>query len=499
MSEYKELAGREIGEEEKIDITNLLLDFGHAIKKLWWVVIALTIVFSAYNFFSVSRHYVPNYVASVTCSVSSMTGSSASDMAEVFPYILTSGVLEEVIKEDLGVDVLPGTMDVQAEEGTGLLTISVSGGDPQAVYDMLTSVMENYPEVAKFVVGETNLIVLDETGVPSDTGRETVIRGSYKRGAAKGAMLGLVIVLIYALTRRTVKSRKELRMKLNLTDYGSIPFVREKKRKKKTFNNTLSLMNKRLSQGYVEALRKIRIKVLNTMEENEYKTLLVTSSVPGEGKTTVAVNLAISMAKQGKKVILVDCDLRNPSVNKVMGDKGKYPGLGRVLDKKVPLRDALIKVDVGGANMMVLYGAKNGDENTKLFGSSTMRALVEVLKKQADIVIFDTAPAGILADAPVIARYVDAALYVVRYNHTKLRHIRNGVQSLNMSGVDILGYVFNSDVTARGGKYGYGYSYGYGKYGSYGKYGNYGSYGSYGGRGKEEIGKTDEYGRVFKE
>ena len=492
MSEYRETSDREIRTEDKIDITNLLLDFLYAVKKLWWLVVALTVIFSGYSYFSVSRSYVPNYVASATCSVSSLTGSSAGDMAKVFPYFLTSGVLADVIAEDLEVEALPGTIDVQADEGTNLLTISVTAGDPQVAYNMLVSVMENYPEVAKFVVGETKIVVLDETGVPTDTGREVVVRGSYKRGALKGCLLGMAILCLYALTRRTVKSKKELKKKLNLTDYGSIPYIREKKRKKETFNNTLSLLNSRLSQGYLEAIRKLRIKIMNAMEEKDYKTLLVTSSIPGEGKTTVAANLAISMAQQGKKVILIDCDMRNPSVAKVMNDQEKHPGLGLALEKKVLLKEAISTVEVSGGGLRVLYGSEEDDENTKLFGSPAMRLMIRALEKQADIVILDTAPAGILADAPIIARYADAALYVIRYDHTKLRHIRSGISALSMSGVDILGYVFNGDASGKGRAYGYGY--GYGKH--YGAHGRYGAYGSY---TNGKVGTTDEYGRVIKE
>lgn len=509
MSEYRELTGEQLdNDQDKIDITDLFLDLWQGIKKLWWLVVLLTVLFAAKSYFTTTTTYQANYVASATVSATSMTGTTAEDMVEVFPFILTSGVLEDVIAEDLGVEYLPGSIQVDAEEGVNLMTISVSAQDPQVAYNMLMSVMENYPQVAKFVVGETKLTILDETGVPTDTGREETIRGSYKQGAIKGATIGLWILAIYVLTRRTVKSKDKLKTKLNLMDCGSLPHIQVKKRKKETFNTTLSLMNQRISQGYVEALRKIRIKVMKEMELKEYSTLLVTSSIPGEGKTTVAANLAIAIAKQGKRVILVDCDLRNPSVAGIMNEQENHPGLGAVLTGKVAPKEALTPVEVSGGKLWVLYGAEDDSTNTKLLGSRRFEAFLELLKKKADVVILDTAPSGILADAPVLAKYVDAALYVIRYDHTKLRQIRDGVQALSMSGVDILGYVFNDDMKKSGGGYGYGYGYGYMRYGAYGKYGKYGSYGKYGNSsvygaygsyGKEEVGKTDAYGRVIKE
>ena len=125
-----------------------------------------------------------------------------------------------------------------------------------------------------------------------------------------------------------------------------------------------------------------------------------------------------------------------------------------------------------------------------------MRALVQALIKQADVVIFDTAPSGLLADAPVLARYVDAALYVVRYDHTKMRQIREGVQALAMSGIHIIGYVFNSDSSGRSRGYGYGYSYGYKRYGGYGRYGSRSHYGN---NTDAEKGTQDQDGRVIKD
>ena len=162
MSEYRELPEKETyGEEEKIDIVEFLTDVIQGVRKFWWLVIILTLFFSAKSYFHVTRTYVPQYVASATCSVNSVTGSTAADMAAVFPYILTSGVLADVVAEDMGMESIPGSVSVIADEGINLLTISVSAGDPQVAYDTLVSVMENYPEVAKFVVGETKLTILD--------------------------------------------------------------------------------------------------------------------------------------------------------------------------------------------------------------------------------------------------------------------------------------------------------------------------------------------------
>ena len=494
MREYKE--NEMINEPDKIDINDFLMDMARGVKKLWWLVIGLAVVFGLSSYLRVTTIYQPTYVASATMAVNFagvnsnyINIESAQQMAEVFPYILTSGVLEEVVAEDLGMDHVPGAISATAEPGINLFTLSVTSGDAQQAYDVLQSVIENYPKVARFVLGETSLKIMDETGVPEDTGKTRVIRGSLKNGAMKGAELGLAIMALYVLTRRTVKSRRELRKQVNLEDYGSIPYIQEKKRKRKEYQFHVNLLNERIPQIYLEAVRKLRIKIMKEMEQKKYKTLMITSSVPGEGKTTLAVNLAIAIAKQGKRVILVDADPRNPSVAEQLNIMTrKEQGLGAVLRDQISAEEALTEVNVSAGELRVLYGTEPQAQDAKLLGTAAMKRLVNTLSQEADIVILDTAPSELLADAPALAKYVEAALYVVKYDHAKIRQIRTGVQALAMSGVDILGYAFNADRT--GARRGYGYEYQKYNYGAYGRYSRYAQMLSR---------KTDTSGRVMKD
>lgn len=459
-------------EPEKIDITDFLLDLQVSVKKLWWLLVVLVILGAARNYFATTFTYVPNYEAYAVTTVRSQTGTSAGDMAKVFPYILQSGVLQEVIAEDLESASVPGNITAEADEVTNLLTIRATANDPQMAYNILMSALENYPEVAKFVVGETTLTIIDESGIPSDTRRESIVRGSYKRGALQGLIAGAVIIAIYSFLRRTVKNGRELRTQLNLTELGTLPYVNEKRRKRKD-KNRISLLNERIPRGYVEALRKTRIKITKDMEDQGFKTLLVTSSAPGEGKTTVASNIALSVAEQGSKVILVDCDLRNPSVADALGiDASEYLGLGEMLSGKetrVSVKDMMITIPVKGGSLRVITGGK-GEADPRLLGTKRMQKFLDALKENADFIILDTAPSGLLADALVLAKYADAAAYVVRSDYTRMRQIKEGIEALGLSGVQILGFIFNGDNKASRRGYGYGYGYGYSRYaGSYGK------------------------------
>ena len=228
---------RQIDEAEKIDLIKAVEDFLHGLKKLWLLILALIVLGAGVSYFRTTYTYTPQYVASATMAVTGPGGEysgTATQMAEIFPYILSSGVLQDVVAREMGMDYVPGSVSAQAEEGTNLLTMSVTSNDAQMAYDVLHKMIECYPEVAEFVLGETSLEILDETGVPSDTRREIVVRGSYRRGAVQGALAGLVILCLYVFLKKTVRSKEKLKRYMNLPDMGSLPYIKQKKRNKKT-------------------------------------------------------------------------------------------------------------------------------------------------------------------------------------------------------------------------------------------------------------------------
>ena len=157
-------------------------------------------------------------------------------------------------------------------------------------------------------------------------------------------------------------TKEQLNKRINLHDLGSLPYVKTKKRKNAEYND-LTLLNPRLAPGYEESVRRLRIRVMREAEKLNGGVIMVTSSVPGEGKTTIAVNLAIAIARQGKSVILADCDPRNPSVAGVMHNTGQHPGIGAVLRGKVSLQHALSDPEIPDVKMKVLFGGKpNADD-----------------------------------------------------------------------------------------------------------------------------------------
>ncbi len=459
-------------ELEKIDFIALISDFFHRFRQIWWVAVLLTVLFAALSYYRVTTTYSPSYVAEATVSVEMINGtrrgnqSTAEQMGTIFPYILTSGALSDVIASDLGMKSVPGSIQVSNISGTNLLTIVVTSSNAENAYNVLQSVLKNYPEVSQYVVGQTELTLIDESGIPTDNGRTNVVRGSITRGAAAGFLLSMFIILLSALSLRTVRTESELRSLLNLPCLGTLPVCRMRRRRK-TNRMEINILYDTNRGEYVEAMRLIRTRLERQLTDK--KVLMVTSSIAGEGKSTVAANLAISMALKGKRVVLVDCDLRNPSVSRIFNLTKEYPGLVSLLRGKCTLEEALYEVTNRNepVGLTLLPGGKSEARLVEILGSDTMGAVIERLKSEYDIVILDTPPSAILVDAMMLMKNVDAVTYVVMCDYARRRYIFNGVEELMTVDAPIVGCILNGGKTRSGsyGYYGYKSRYGYG-YGS---------------------------------
>ncbi len=175
--------------------------------------------------------------------------------------------------------------------------------------------------------------------------------------------------------------------------------------------------------------------------EKPVRSLLVTSAGPGEGKTFVAANLAVSLAQSGRRVILVDLDLRRPQVHATFGLR-REPGFSDlVVDRDLTIEECLLDTPVSLLKVMPCGAIP--PHPSELLGSQRAAALIDELTSRADIAIFDTAPAATVTDAVLVASQVDAVLQVVQARGTRLDLVRRCKTLLERSGAQLLGPVLN--------------------------------------------------------
>ena len=297
----------------------------------------------------------------------------------------------------------------------------------------------------------SNAQVVEPATAPSSAVSPKPIRNA-TLGLITAVLLGLVLAFLVERLDRRVKSGHELEELTRLPLLGSIPAT--------AFSGNGS------SPADTEAFQTLRASLTYFNVEHPLKTIVVSSPLKGDGKTTVAVNLAVSVARGGKDVTLVDADLRRPRVAALLGVAPEV-GLSSVLAGEATMEEALIDFHVGdGAALRVLPAGPLPPNPSKLLGSERMRLQLEELERGADMVIIDSTPILPVSDVLPLFRAASGVVAVGRINKTSRDSVRRFQEVVTMAGGSLLGIVA-TDTRAVGLYDGYGYGYGSGyPYGS---------------------------------
>lgn len=481
-------------EMEQIDLILLLDDLWRGIKRFWMWLLLLIAVCAVGNIGLQYVRYQPQYEAYSTFFVDTqnayVTGetyysqTTAEQLSKSFPYIMTSGTLQDMVAKTLGVDNVPATISASSLADSALFTLKVTANDPQTAYDVLQAVIEDYPQVARYIIGDTKLTLMDESGVPQRPINEINNVRSLLMGAAGGAVAGLLLLVVYGITRKTVRREDDLKAYVSVPHLGSMPKIKVKKRSGKA----QILMDTKNSNAMLsESVRVLRNRVMKQAEEENWKTFTITSTQVGEGKTTVAVNLALALAKKEKKVLLLDGDLRSPAAADALGLTKSAVTVSDVLrGAEMPSEEQLSRYE--NTSLYVLTGSVGEKNDSDLLKDQQIQDMLTKACEEFDYILIDTPPCGVLSDALQFARFTDCAIMVVRQDFARIDRVVSAMQLLADTGVTLLGYTVNQaelGITGSGyGYYGYG-GYGYGRRYGYGKYG-YGYGYRYGGEAKQK-------------
>ena len=201
-----------------------------------------------------------------------------------------------------------------------------------------------------------------------------------------------------------------------------------------------------------ESYRTLRTNIQYSSFDKEYKVIVITSSEPGEGKSTTAGNLALCMAQGDKKVILVDCDLRRPSLHK----KFKVSNLAGLSDVMIGKSDLSKVMHRYNKNLVLLTSGKIPPNPSEMLSSKAMENLLEKLRENFDYVILDTPPVQAVTDSQILSTKADGTILVVRAERTKKESVHNAINLLKKVNANIIGTVLNGTDLSRN-KYQYYY------------------------------------------
>ena len=205
------------------------------------------------------------------------------------------------------------------------------------------------------------------------------------------------------------------------------------------------IVEKKPKSVAAEAYRSLRTNIQYSSFDNKYQTLVVTSANPGEGKTTVAGNLALVLAQGESKVLLVDCDMRRPSIHKKLRISNTY-GISDLLVGNKNMESVEHKYK---KNLTVVSAGKIPPNPAEMLASKAMTAFLEEMKKHFDYIVLDTPPLQAVTDAQILSTKVDGTLIVVRAGVTKKEAVHNAISIINKVNGNIIGTVLNGADNSR--------------------------------------------------
>ncbi len=451
----------------------------HDILINWWSILmgAAAAVLLAYVLLNI--RYVPEYTSSATFVVSARntaasysTLSTSSSMATTFQKIVQSTTMQDILCEKLGVDEIDADIEASVAEGTNLLELNVTAPSPKEAFDIMEGILENYSSISYYTVGDIVLNMLKNPEIPFSPDNPLNLNRNLKMVFALAVIMLACLYGLLSFLKDTLKNEDDIEEKLDARNMGAIAY----EIKSKTLRDLLSRKKKGLlindplaGFGFVESYRKFSAKVEYRMEKEGWKVLTVTSVSENEGKSTVAANLAISLAEKDKRVILVDGDLRRPSQFLIFGLRPSEKNeLGEFLKNERKEFELTMRTKVP---KLYLVGGRNCySSSTDILQGERTRKFLNRCRESVDYVIIDTPPTGVLGDAELWGQYSDAVLFVERQNFIEAEDINTMLDKFRAQKTRILGVVLNGVQSfgrlagATVGRYS-------GRYGDYGNYG----------------------------
>jgi succinoglycan biosynthesis transport protein ExoP len=439
-------------------------DFVQILRARWMTVVACTLVVLGAAAIMTIR-ITPVYTAQARVFLSAQatdpaesenTGTYVITQKDLTTYIqlLSSPAVLDPLREDVGLP--PGAgVDVSAEvaEGASILDVTARSADPQLAADLANAAG---PALAA-VAGEFSTLLASAgqevaaTTIASATVPTSPTSPDVEQNLLLGALLGLLLGVGLAFVRHSVDTK--VRDEKDLAALSTSPLL-GKLPLDKSASGSLVSVDADPHGSHAESVRRLRTNLMFVDVTTGGHSFVVTSAMPGEGKTTTCINLGMALADAGSKVLVIDADLRNPSIARTMGLEGVV-GLTTILLGRATPEDVTQRWR--DTSLHVLAAGEIPPNPSELLGSEPMEALFTKLSHDYDLILVDSPPVVPVIDAVLIQRLTGGLLMVVSADRTKKRDLSSAIRSLATVDVKISGFALNKIATKATEKYRYGY------------------------------------------
>lgn len=453
--------------ENNVQNENLLTIVKCIIKDIlqrWILIVAVMIVFGSVFDFMKTVTYVPQYGTSMTATLSGGEDTfknidKVQSYVNTLDYLMNSNNAKSYVKKKMPISKTTYKAEVTLKQAN-VVKIKVTADTKREAYFSIKLLNDWYRENTERYSFPYNITVLKESKfstkpVNPNSHIKNFLIGAVGSGFVLSCLLGL-----YFFLRDTIKSEEEVENKLDTRLYAKLPFE-VKKREDARNKKAILITSLKTSFFFRESMNKLRSKVEASSDKHGYKSFMITSAYENEGKSSIAANLALALAKNGHKVVLVDVDFNKPAVFKIFDLDGSK-SLNKAIEGTSSWSSQIVS-DRSGLDLLPC--SQDTLKSELLTNSKKLDEIMKELREEYDFVIVDTSPAYLLNETMAMNELVDATLFVVRQDYATSDVINETVKRLTYVKDNVLGVVFKNVVSeGNKGTSNYNNRYGYNKY-----------------------------------
>lgn len=462
--------------------------FKDVIRNCWIIVLAVIMGFMGVKVITHSV-YIPEYTSTATIVVTAKGNQSSSlygvsvELAEIFSRVFEDPTMKEKAAAHLNRDTFEGTISARVLTDTNFVELKVTSESPQTSYELLSAVLEVYPDLSVNIFENAVINVLKHPSMPKSPSNSEPI-DNIKLIMVLCAGVALMAIVGISVLRDTVKNEAIFNSKIDSKLIGSIPHeIKNKSLKDRVNRKEKGLFidgNPYISLRFAESFHKIAAKLEYMKLRHGDKVFAITSVAENEGKSTIASNIAVSLAHKGNKVVLVDLDGKKPALYKIFGAKYiEKAELGKLLNGEIKRSEFRLR-RYKKSSLSLAINVNAYPDNYLWIESGVAKEVIDALKQQVDYIIIDTAPLSVDSTVTDIAKFVDQTMLVVRTDKVRTTAINDAIITIGEVGGEFAGCILNDvfpdfaffGIAGAEDTGGYYYSKkAYGKnYNSYGKY-----------------------------